>query len=126
MELAMSINPVPGTGPATDAELATVTTGADSTAPAQANTASAPPRSGTNSKQEIRESPRPQSSSEMARDEVHVQRDNGANGEIVIRYVDPSGNLILQIPSSQVLGLARAIEQALEEQAKLRTDESRT
>lgn len=55
--------------------------------------------------------------SEMPRDEVQVQRANDGSGDIVIRYVDPHGNLILQIPSSQVLGLARAIERALEEQA---------
>ena len=56
-------------------------------------------------------------SPQMPQDEVQVQRVNGAGGDIVIRYLDASGNLILQIPSSQVLGLARAVEQALEEQA---------
>ena len=54
---------------------------------------------------------------EMPQDEVEVQRANDGSGDIVIRYMDPNGNLILQIPSSQVLGLARAIEHALEEQA---------
>jgi uncharacterized FlaG/YvyC family protein len=63
-------------------------------------------------------------SAEMPRDEVQVQRVNGASGDIVIRYIDASGNLILQIPSSQVLGLARAIEQALEEQANRSTGAS--
>ena len=56
-------------------------------------------------------------SAEMPRDEVQVQRVNGASGDIVIRYLDAAGHLILQIPSSQLLGLAKAIDQALEEQA---------
>lgn len=54
---------------------------------------------------------------EMPQDEVQVQRANDGSGDIVIRYMDPHGNLILQIPSSQVLGLARAIERALDQQA---------
>jgi len=53
----------------------------------------------------------------MQQDEVQVQRTNGVSGDIVIRYMDAHGNLILQIPSAQVLGLARAVERALEEQA---------
>ena len=62
--------------------------------------------------------------SEMPRDEVQVQRTNDGSGDIVIRYMDPHGNLILQIPSSQVLGLARAIEHALKEQASQRSNVS--
>ena len=54
---------------------------------------------------------------ELPQDEVEVQRTNDGSGDIVIRYMDPHGNLILQIPSSQVLGLARAIERTLEQQA---------
>jgi uncharacterized FlaG/YvyC family protein len=54
----------------------------------------------------------------MSQDEVRVQRDSGVNSQIVIKYLDSKGNLILQIPSSQVLGLARAIEQALEDGAQ--------
>ncbi len=53
-------------------------------------------------------------------DEVQVQRANGASGDIVIRYLDASGSLILQIPSSQLLGLAKAVDQALAEQANRR------
>ncbi len=54
---------------------------------------------------------------EMPRDEVQVQRTNDGSGDIVIRYMDPHGNLILQIPSSQVLALARAIERTFEQEA---------
>ena len=69
------------------------------------------------SKQELHSGKLNPPPAEMPRDEVQVQRTNGGSGDIVIRYMDPHGNLILQIPSSQVLGLARAIERALEEQA---------
>ena len=61
---------------------------------------------------------------EMLQDEVQVQRTNDGRGDIVIRYVDPHGNLILQIPSSQLLGLARAIDHALEEQASQKSNAS--
>ncbi|MFZ0735142.1 MAG: hypothetical protein WAM79_22690 [Candidatus Sulfotelmatobacter sp.] len=66
------------------------------------------------------DSPAPQA----AQDEVELQQGSQTDGKIVIRYLDHSGNLILQIPSSQVLGLARAIDQALNEQQKTRASES--
>jgi uncharacterized FlaG/YvyC family protein len=53
-----------------------------------------------------------------------VQRDDESNGQIVIKYLDHSGQVILQIPSSQVLGLARAIEKTFEEQASHRGNAS--
>ncbi|HTZ81686.1 MAG TPA: hypothetical protein VMB66_00755 [Candidatus Acidoferrales bacterium] len=71
-------------------------------------------------------SPGPSSNSELPQageDEVQVQQGSQTDGRIVIKYLDPSGNLILQIPSSQVLGLARAIDQALNEQQKSRASE---
>ena len=77
----------------------------------------APPELGTEPKQEVHDPRNGSQSSELSQDEVQVQQNNG-DGTIIIRYLDGSGNLILQIPSSQVLGLARAIEQALQEQAK--------
>jgi len=61
----------------------------------------------------------------MPQDEVQVQRTNGASGDIVIRYLDAHGNLIVQIPSAQVLGLARAVERALEEQASRQSSPDR-
>jgi hypothetical protein len=60
-------------------------------------------------------------SAETPVDEVQVQQ---TSGRIVIRYLDHSGDLILQVPSSQVLGLARAIEEALEQQTKSRGENS--
>jgi hypothetical protein len=54
----------------------------------------------------------------MPQDEVQVQRDPAGSGQIVIKYLDDKGNLVLQVPSSQLLGLARAIEQTFNEQAR--------
>lgn len=59
---------------------------------------------------------------EIPQDEVQVQRDSQTNNEIVIRYVDGSRNLILQVPSSEMLKLARAIAQTFEQQATSRAD----
>jgi len=58
------------------------------------------------------------SSSEQAEDAVQVQRDT-STGAIVIKYLDRAGNVVLQVPSSEVLALARAIQQDLNGGAKL-------
>lgn len=74
-----------------------------------------------------RSTPVPSSDSpapETLKDEVQVQRGRETDGKIVIKYLDHSGNLILQIPSSQVLGLARAIDQALDQEQKIRASDS--
>ena len=52
--------------------------------------------------------------SDLPQDEVQVQRDNQSNGEIVIKYLDHHGEVILQVPSSELLRLARSIRQDLE------------
>lgn len=53
-----------------------------------------------------------------------MQRDSATNGEIVIRYLDQRGNLILQVPSSEVLGVTRGIDQALEQSKRAQAAES--
>ncbi len=113
----MSIYPVSETGSPADAP-AVARRAPSSEFPARAN--SAPPGSGTLSVQEIPSRTPTPPAAETAQDEVQVQRDSESNGQIVIRYVDKSGNLILQIPSSQVLGLARALERTLSQQTKHR------
>ena len=82
------------------------------------------PDSGKKSRVENRRLEPSMDSPPMRQDEVQVQRVNGASGDIVIRYLDASGNLILQIPSSQLLGLAKAVDQALAEQAHRRANGS--
>lgn len=78
------------------------------------------PNSGAEPKPVRHDPQRAPQSFELPQDEVQVQRDRETNNQIVIRYLDASGQLILQIPSSQVLGLARAIAQTFEEQASAR------
>ena len=113
----MSINPVPGIGPANEVQAA------PSPHPALTHSASVEvepvqPDSGSPPKQEIHRPQNTEASPEMPEDEVQVQRDSGTNGEIVIRYIDRSGDVILQVPSSQVLGVSRAIHQDLEREVK--------
>jgi len=91
---------------------------------AAANPRPAPPDPGTSPKQEAHLSPSAPSLAELPQDEVQVQRDSGTNDEIVIRYVDRSGKLILQVPSSQVLGMARAIGQEMAQEAKIEANAS--
>jgi hypothetical protein len=77
--------------------------------------------SGTSPKQESSQPNQTSALAEFPQDEVQVQRDSQTNGDIMIRYVDHLGDLVLQVPSSQVLGLARAIDQALDQEAKARS-----
>lgn len=119
----MSINPVPATGPSEQAVFVNTAARAPSPAAPQPQTSPVAPDSGPKPKSETHSSHDLSAASQMSQDEVRVQRDSGVNGQIVIKYLDSEGNLILQIPSSQVLGLARAIEQALEDGAQARKSE---
>ena len=121
----MSINPVPTTS-SIDPAAADVAVRRNSSSEPHPHAVSAAPDLGIKPKEEIRAAQSHSTSAPVQRDEVRVQRDEESNGQIVIKYMDAAGNLILQIPSSQVLGLARAIEQALQEQAQeqLRKSES--
>lgn len=114
----MSMNPVPATGSIDLAVAADAAVRKNSSCAPQPEKATGPPDLGNNPKEEIRATQSDSTSAPMRRDEVRVQRDEETNGQIVIKYMDAAGNLILQIPSSQVLGLARAIDQALQEQAQ--------
>jgi hypothetical protein len=80
-----------------------------------------PPDQGTSPKPEARSVQSAAASTELPEDEVQVQRETGGD-EIVVRYMDHAGNLVLQVPSSQVLDLAKAISQDLEKQAQARVD----
>src|SRR5437879_4370787 len=98
----MSINPVPAVSNATNASL-TGGAGRSSSAPGP-HEPSPRPNSGAKSIQEIQQRLQTSETLEIPRDEVQVQRDSASNGQIVIRYLDHSGQVILQVPSSQVLG----------------------
>lgn len=122
----MSIHPVTAILPATDAQAAERgTQTAVSSDPVSAADNVARTDSGPKPKQEFPNPPSNSTSTEMPADEVQVQRDTTTT-EIVIKYLDRSGNVILQVPSSQVLDVAHAIEQDFQQQAKVRTDETGT
>jgi S-adenosylmethionine hydrolase len=78
---------------------------------------------GTSPKQEVSQVPLNSTSTELPQDKVQVQRDSETNGEVVIKYLDHFGNLIVQMPSSQMLGVTRAIDQDLKQEAKVRESE---
>lgn len=82
------------------------------------------PDSGTLPKQNIRVPGNAAASFEMHQDEVQVQRDSETNGVIVIKYLDHSGSVVLQVPSPQVLGIMRAIDQDFAEKAKARLEQA--
>jgi hypothetical protein len=52
---------------------------------------------------------------EMPQDEVQVLRDAETNEEVAIKYLDRSGHVILQVPSEQLLEIARTIHQSLQQ-----------
>lgn len=112
----MSINPVSAISSTTEAQAPT----AESHAQSRSSMASAQPVSGRDPKSESVNSPESTLLSELPQDEVEVQRDSQADGTIVVRYMDHAGNLILQVPSEQVLGVTRAIDQDLEHEQELR------
>ena len=118
-QLAMSINPAQGISFVNEAHIAD----------ASARLTMTQSRSGSQPdvellpKQELPDPQRTGPSSELPQDEVQVQRDSETNDEIVIKYLDHSGNLILQVPSSEVLGLTRAISEDFEQQAKIRVED---
>jgi len=116
----MSINPVQGIGPAAEVMLADANLRRVQAALSISQAISAQPGTGSLPEQST---PQPQAISpaaEMPQDEVEVQRDSEANDEIVIKYMDHTGNLILQVPSSQVLGMVRAIDQDFQREEKVR------
>ena len=117
----MGIHPVPIIQPASENSDSRDSGGAQSSrrAPVRSDSGSAPEpeTAGTQNISTL---------SEMPQDEVQVQRDNQANGEIVIRYMDHAGNLILQVPSEQVLNVTRSIDQDLEREQQVRLKAEQT
>ena len=113
----MSINPVPVVSSIPEAQAAP----ADNRAQSHASRVSAQPISERDPKPETIVSENSNSSRELPQDEVEVQRDTQTGGEIVVRYMDSSGNLILQVPTEQVLGMQRDFRQDLEHEQASRS-----
>jgi hypothetical protein len=126
-ELDMSIGPVQNLGLVKEEQPASGVRPAGKSQTATHEDEAAPtlaqPGTGTQPKQEdpaVKNLPFP---SELPRDEVQVQRDAQIRDEVVIKYLDTaSGDLILQVPSAEVLSVNRGIYQEFQQQAKVRED----
>ena len=116
----MSINPVSAMELTIGAQANTL---ADR--PASVEKSSIQPVSAPSPKPETHTLSNTAAASQMPEDEVQVQRDSEANGAIVIKYLDQSGHVVFQVPSSQVLAVAEAINQELAGEAKARENASR-
>jgi hypothetical protein len=120
----MSINPVPIIEPAGAAQFAEDDPRQHASATAKAN--SAEPNPGTSPKQDAGTAQGSAATTEIPQDEVQVQRDSQTNGEIVIRYLDHYGNVIVQVPSAQMLGVTRAIDQDFLKDERARESQAAT
>lgn len=112
----MSINPVPVISSMTEEQAP------DAHAQSHTPHASPQPFSKPDPKPEPPASQNSNLLSQLPQDEVEVQRDTQADGAIVIRYMDRSGDLILQVPTEQVLNVSRGIDQDVQRQQKARAE----
>ena len=116
----MSINPVTAISQLVEARLANANARTPQPPPAQGVAATNEPNVGPLPKPEAQPPQKAAASAELPQDEVHVQRDSQADGDIVVRYTDHTGNLILQVPDAEVLDVTRAINQEFRAEAKAR------
>jgi uncharacterized FlaG/YvyC family protein len=123
-ELVMSIGPVQNLGSVSQEPSAKANPPAERS-PTSANQQepaerTAQPETGTLPKQKeagVKNLPSP---AELPQDEVQVQRDSQNRDEVVIKYLDKTtGDLILQVPSAEVLSVARGIYQEFGQHAKV-------
>ena len=116
----MSINPVQSLGPQDAAQSAE----ARAPRPQRSSSPRAPdsrPQSNlaTRSNQETRQAQKAAAEQEQPQDVVQVQTDSQLGNQIVIKYTDQAtGRTILQVPSSQVLSVARGIAEDLRHELK--------
>lgn len=116
----MSINPVQSFGPqdvAQSADARAVRT--QPAAPSRTPKAVEQPDLGTASNQEIQRARNAAVEREQPEDVVQVQTDSQLGNQIVIKYTDQAtGRTILQVPSSEVLSVARGIAEDLRHELK--------
>jgi uncharacterized FlaG/YvyC family protein len=115
----MSIGPVPSPGTDSGTQSADPNVRPQRTQPALATEhAQEQPDSGTAQKQEVQHAQSVVAENERSPDVVQVQRDSQLANQIIIKYMDQTtGQMILQVPSTQVLGVARGIAQDFQQEA---------
>jgi len=119
----MSIDPVQGFGPISEVGLgegqprvwevqSSPSSGADSSTESSPNVGRLPKEesSGTNNTSAVAEFPE---------DEVQLQQDTEIRDQVIVRYLDKAtGDVVLQVPSTQVLSVARGIYEDFQKQAE--------
>jgi len=121
----MNIGPIQGFGPAGEVQLADASVRvrpSPSSPPEQPADQLLPPTTGRPPNQETPTAQSAPAAVGIQEDEVQLQRDPEAGDQIVVRYLDKTGSVILQIPSSQMLDVSRAIYQEFQKQSKLQED----
>ena len=80
------------------------------------------PDPGTAQRQQIQGAQKVAAQDELAQDVVEVQRDSQITNQVVIKYmVQATGQVILQVPSSELLAVDRGISQDLQREVKPET-----
>lgn len=122
----MSINPVQSYGTESGAQASAANVRAPRPQPATLSVtvhAQEQPGSGTLPNQEVQHGQKAAAEPEQPEDVVQVQHDSQVTEDVVIRYtVRATGRVILQVPSEEVLGVARGISADFREEAKLKSD----
>jgi uncharacterized FlaG/YvyC family protein len=119
----MSIGPVQNLGPESQSAKASPAAERSQTIVNQLEAVGkvAQPGTGSLPKQEAPGTKDVSSPLEVPQDEVQLQRDPQIRDEVVIKYLDKATrDLILQIPSAEVLSVDRGIYQEFQAQAKVR------
>ena len=122
----MSIAPVPSFPPARSEQPdnARVRSGQPPARPA-AQPAEEPAQaiSGTPPKQEESIAKNLPATYELPPDVVEVHQDPEIKNQIIVQYLDPAKNVILQVPSNEELSLQRGIAQEFQQAARLRASQ---
>jgi hypothetical protein len=109
----MSINPVPAVGPISEPSAGEGQLRVDQAQhdPAvEAVRANNPPDMGTPPKQETSATNETPVAAEFPEDEVQLQQDSEIKSQVIVRYLDKAnGQVVLQVPSYQVLAVDRGI-----------------
>jgi len=63
---------------------------------------------------------------ELPQDVVEVHQDPAIKGQVIIQYLDQSGNVVVQVPSAQELSVERGIAEEFQQEDKLRASEVTT
>lgn len=107
----MSISPVQITSPVTEPQSAASANDTRTSLQSHANNTAPtfPPESKNVQTPEGQISKNVQTESQSPEDEVQLQRDSELGNQLIVRYVDKAGDLILQVPAEQMLDFERAI-----------------